>query len=185
MRMKSSLLLLLCLGIVLLAGCGYNGSVDSNTAQTTATYAPTPTTVLRITPGLHPTATTTSAHTPSAGSGQVVIHISALAYQPGVTIAVTLLNQTSQRIVFSDHQSECSVVLLQHQTPLSWDSVAPCKLMIVTRMHQLAAGASQAISLKAPSTPTGTYRIVFRYNEGASVSPGAFAVAYSALFQVT
>lgn len=181
MRMKISLLLFLCLGVVLLAGCGYNGAVGTP-GQSSATFAPTVTAVPRSTPGAHPTAT--PAHTPPSGSGQVVVQLSALTYRPGATMNITIINRTSQRVVFADHQSECSVVLLQHQTALSWDTVAPCKLMIVTRLHELAAGASQSVSLKAPSAPTGTYRVVFSYNGGARVSPGAFAFAYSPLFQV-
>lgn len=183
MRMKISLFLSLCLGAVLLAGCGYNGAVGSNAGQSSATFTPAGTTVPRITPGAHPTPTATPAHTPTA-SGQVAVQIAALVYQPGATINITIINRTSQRILFSDHQSECSVVLLQHQTALSWESVAPCKLMIVTRMHQLAAGASQAVVLRALS-PAGVYRIVFRYNTGSGVSSGAFATAFSTLFQVT
>jgi hypothetical protein len=181
MRMKISLLLFLCLSVILLAGCGYNGAVG-NTGQNSATFAPTVTAVPRITPGLHPTVTPTPTHTSS--SGQVVVQLSALTYQPGATIAVTIINRTSQRIVFADHQSDCSVVLLQHQTALSWEPVALCKLMIVTRLHGLAAGASQAVSLKAPSTPTGAYRIVFSYSGGPSPSRGSLLAAYSPLFQV-
>ena len=184
MRMKISLLLSLCLGVVLLAGCGYNGAVGSNTGQKAATFPPTGTSVPRITPGIHPTPTTAPAHTPTSGSGKVVVQIAALTYQPGATINITIINRTSQRILFSDHQSQCSVVLLQHQTALSWESVDSCKLMIVTRMHQLATGASQTVVLRAPSQ-AGTYRLVFRYNTGPGVSPGAFATAFSALFQVT
>jgi hypothetical protein len=183
MRVKISLLFSLCLGLLLLAGCGYSGTV-STPAQNTPTLAPTATAVPRITPGTHPTATPSPAHIPVPGSGQVVVQLSALTYRPGASIGITILNRTSQRIVFSDHQSECSVVLLQHQTALSWEPVALCKLMIVTRLHELAAGASQTVSLMAPVQPAGTYRVVFSYNGGTSLNRGSLQVSYSPQFQV-
>ena len=80
----------------------------------------------------------------------------------------TINNQTNQEIVFSDHLSECTVLLLQVQSPANsglWQPVAPCKLMTVTRLHSLKAGQTLTVTLKAPGNqwPTGLYRALLTY----------------------
>ena len=115
---------LLCLGLVLLAGCGYNGNATTSTGNSV-----TATTVPRVTPATTPTATVMPTGTPASGSGGVFVHLSASGYHAHDTIVVTITNGTSQTISFADHQSNCTIVLLQHQNATTWEPVSLCKLM--------------------------------------------------------
>src|SRR5581483_530309 len=164
MRAKRIIVLSLALGLFL-TSCGYNGVVTTGSSPTTTSVAATPTVVTRLTPG-GPGATFTPSPPAQGTPGQsVTVQTSASFYQPGETILVTISNQTAQTILFANHQTDCTVVLLQVQTGSSWQSIAPCKLMIVTRLFPLNAGQHMSVSLKpSPSTwSSGTYRIAFRY----------------------
>jgi len=172
MRTKLALSCLLCLGILLLAGCGYNGTATPTTAGSS-------TTVTAVTPGaITPSATTAATVAPSGSrSGHVTMKISASSYHSNDTIVVTITNGTSQPISFADHQSNCTIVLLQRQDGPSWQQIGQCRLMIATRFLSLDAGKSETVSLKAPTTlwQKGTYRVTFTYG---------VAVLYSSLFQI-
>ncbi|MGH2478982.1 MAG: hypothetical protein ACRDHW_04935 [Ktedonobacteraceae bacterium] len=172
---------LLCLGLVLLAGCGYNGNATTSTGNSaTATSVP------RVTPATSPTATVMPTGTHASGSGGVSVHLSASGYHAHDTIVVTITNGTSQTISFADHQSNCTIVLLQRQNATTWEPVSLCKLMILTRILSMDAGKSQTVSLHAPASgwQTGMYRVSFSYNGGASASRSPVAAASSPVFQV-
>lgn len=186
MYMRRTLFLLLTIGL-LLAGCGYNGVFTTTGSAPTATsFSATPTGVARLTPG-GPGATST-ATTPSQGAtGQgVIVRTSAAIYRPGQAVVVIILNHTARTIVFANHQSNCTVVLLQVQTGSLWQSVALCKLMTVTKLFALAAGKSLSVSLNPALSAwsAGTYRIVFRYASESSSGPGTFQNIFSSLFRV-
>lgn len=175
-------LLLLCLGLVLLAGCGYNGNTPTSTGNS-AMAAGTPS----VTPGATATATAaTPAATRASGSGGVTIQLSASGYHARDTIVVTIANGTSQTIAFPDHQSNCTIVLLQRQSATSWQPVSICREMILTRILTLGAGKSQIVSLHAPGNgwQTGTYRVTFGYGVGANASAARGSTVSSLVFQV-
>ncbi len=180
---KFALTLLLCLSLLLLAGCGYNGTA------TTSTGSPaTVTAVTAITPGATTTAAAvTPSTTPNAHSGNVTVQLSASGYHAHEAITVTISNGTAQTISFADHQSNCTVVLLQRQNTANWDSVNLCKLMTLTRLLSLNAGKSTTAILQASGTTwqTGTYRVAFGYSAGPDGSSGPATVAYSSVFQVS
>ncbi len=185
MRLKL-FLPLLGLGLVLLAGCGYNGKATPSTGD-----AATATAVPSITPGATATAATTAtpAATQPSSAGGVTVQLSASGYHAHDTIVVTVTNGTSQTIAFPDHQSNCTVVLLQNQSATNWESVSICKEMILTRILTLGAGKSQSVSLHAPGTgwQTGTYRVTFSYGVGADaeVNRSPMADVSSPVFQIS
>lgn len=178
MPRKFALISLLCLSILLLAGCGYNGTVPTSTGSSVTVTA-----ISAITPG--PTGGTTPSPStgPSSHSGEVTVQTSAASYHAQDSIVITISNGTSQTISFADHQSNCTIVLLQHQHATNWDSINPCRLMTLTRFLSLDAGKSTTVTLRTSVTAwqTGTYRVAFSYNTGQ----GSGTVAYSAIFQIS
>src|SRR6266699_1443888 len=113
---RPGLLLIVCLLLSLtsLMGCG------SNTTTGTA---------------VSPAAS--MAPSSPARTGSVTVGADAAIYRSGDAMAVTLSNRSRQSILFPDHLTYCTVVLLQRQVNASWESISLCKLMIVTRMHSL------------------------------------------------
>lgn len=176
-------LLLLCLGLVLLAGCGYNGNTPASTGNSV-----TATTASSATPGTTATATAaTPAATRAPGSGGVTVQLSASGYHAHGTIVVTITNGTSQTIAFPDHQSNCTIVLLQRQSATGWQPVSICREMILTRILTLGAGKSQSVSLHASDSgwQTGTYRVTFGYGAGANANAAHGLAVSSPVFQVS
>jgi len=105
-------------------------------------------------------------------------------YRTGDAIDVTLSNQSLQTILYPDHLTYCTVVLLQRQVNESWESINLCTLMIVTRMHLLEAGHSLTVKLVAPPNQwmPGLYRVKLSY--GMSQQSNHLITIYSAVFQV-
>lgn len=140
--------------LFLLAGCGHNTGNGSPPSAASPTVPPSP--------------------------GSVVLQVGAASYRAGDSIRVTILNQSQQTISFADHQTNCSVLLMEHQVGSSWEPVAPCKLMIATRLHSLQAGAKFDANL-TPSFqwPTGTYRARLDYHVQNASAP---QTVYSSTF---
>ena len=128
--------------------------------------------------------TVTTASSPPASAGSVTVGADAPTYRTGDAITVTLSNQSLQTILFPDHLTYCTVVLLQRQVNESWESINLCKLMIVTRMHLLEAGHSLTVKLVAPPNQwmPGLYRVTLSY--GMSQQSNHLITIYSAVFQV-
>jgi hypothetical protein len=95
----------------------------------------------------------------------VTVGADAATFRTGDAIAVTLSNQSLQTILFPDHLTSCTVVLLQRQVNASWESISLCTLMMVTRMHALDTGHSLTVRLAAPSNQwlPGHHRVQLSY----------------------
>ncbi|HKV57461.1 MAG TPA: hypothetical protein VJO32_04245 [Ktedonobacteraceae bacterium] len=176
--------------LLLLAGCGQN-STGNNASP--PVLSGTPGTAQLVKTGIVPTNVPPhSSPTPTAPaqlSGKVALQLTTVPQNAGASVVLTLKNATNQTIRFSDHLTECTVVLLQVQPPSAassgtWLAVAPCKLMTATRLHELEAGKSLTITLIAPGgqwTP-GLYRALLSYvPSGADHTP---QTVFSPSFQV-
>jgi hypothetical protein len=184
--MKRIYRLLVILGAVaaltVLVDCGpySTNSSTSTTTPPTAVARTSPPVKMKPLPTLPPR---------QLGTGPVTLRASASVYQPGNTIVLILNNQSEQTIHFSDHLTECTGVLLQHQgggtsfsNPLikmppqpvghvqhqgggTWTPVAPCRLETVTRLHSLHPGQELVVKLIAPSGHwlPGSYQGVLAY----------------------
>lgn len=193
MRLHRLTILIACVGmLLLLADCGQNATGGGNNASPPG-LSGTPGTAQLVKTGIVPTNVPLhSPPTPTAPvqlHGNVTVQITAVPHQAGESLALTLTNATNQTILFSDHLTECSVVLVQLQPSSTassgmWQAVAPCRAEFATRLHTLEAGENLAITLSAPGgqwTP-GLYRVLLSY-----ILPGAdhhSQTAFSPSFQV-
>lgn len=162
--------------LLLLAACGQNFTGNSASqpglSGTSGTAHLVKTGTLPTKVPLHSSPTPTA---PAQLTGNVILQIDTIPQNASASMVLTLKNQTNQQILFSDHLTECTVLLLQEQpqSPASsgtWQAVAPCKLMIVTRLHSLANGKTLTITLMPPGgqwTP-GLYRALLSYLPGGA-----------------
>lgn len=181
---KIALFLALCLGL-LLAGCGAKTLPTAGNSTTPTSASGGPGATKSVTPTTSATSSPT-ATSPSA-TGPVTAQISAPLYQPEDTIVVTISNHTDQTIFFPNHQTNCTVVLLEHLVGSSWEQVAPCKEMIMTIIQSLNGQKNLIISLRIGLThwSAGTYRVVFHYMTRATGDINEAQEALSSTFQVS
>ena len=156
--------------LVFLASCGQNGPG--------ASYSSTASTVtsLRLSPTLSTTFPTTD---------EVALRVASLT---PYAISITLANKSGQTILFSDHLTECSVILLQLMpqgtSSKQWQAVAPCRKGILTRMHMLAPGKDLTVALTAPGGQwtSGLYRVMLTYS--LSEAKAIVRTVFSASFPI-
>ena len=155
------LIVSLLLSLTSLMGCGSNTTTDTAVSPA-ASMAPSS----------------------LARTGSVTVGADAATYRSGDAIAVTLSNQSMKSILFPDHLTSCTVVLLQRQANASWESISLCTLMIVTRMHSLDAGHSLMVRLVAPPKQwmPVLYRVKLSY--GTSQQSNQLITISSAVFHV-
>ena len=156
--------------LVLLAGCGTNGTSGVTGPPATTTIAPSSTSTVR--------------------TGSVALRLNPLVYRANDTISVTVSNQSNQAISFSDHLTNCTVILLLRQkvqpqaSGSGQDGINPCKSEITTRIHSLGPGQHFVVQLIAPSNgwPLGVYRATLSYR--VSLLAGPFTTISSTAFTV-
>lgn len=140
--------------MVLLSGCGYN-------AGSGATPSPT---------GKPPTL-------------PVTLQVGAASYQRGNSISVTIQNQSGHTIMFADHRTNCTVLLLERQVNGSWEPVAPCKLMLATHLHSLKTGEVNIITFTTTDQwPTGYYHARLDYSIQSNAGGKGLTPVYSSQF---
>ena len=173
--------------LLLLTACGQNfGSSGNSNSQPGS--GGTPGTAQIVKTGIVPTNVPAqpSQTAPAQLTGKVTLQIATPPQRTSNSVVFTINNQTNQQILFSDHLSECTVLLLQVQSPGSglWQAIAPCKLMTVTRLHTLEAGKTLSVTLIPPGghwTP-GLYQALLSYiPSGADHTP---RTVFSPSFQV-
>ena len=153
----------------ILASCGQNSSGGFNSPiGTTSTF-------------VRPSPTLSTTFPPTS---EVTLRLDSVT---STSILITLANNSSQAILFPDHLTECSVVLLQlipqGTNSQQWQTVAPCRKEILTWLHALAPGKDLTITLTAPSGQwaAGLYRAVLTYTlSGAKATPRTvFSASFS------
>lgn len=168
-RLYRPILLLASAGmLLLLAACGQNfGGSGNNSSQ--PGLGGTPGTAQIVKTGIVPTNVPPrpSQTAPAQLTGKVTVQIDTPPQRISDSMVFTINNSTNQQVLFSDHLSECTVLLLQVQpaTGGTWQAVAPCKLMTVTRLHMLEAGKTLTVTLTPPGghwTP-GLYQALLSY----------------------
>ncbi|HYT28725.1 MAG TPA: hypothetical protein VEL72_06880 [Ktedonobacteraceae bacterium] len=144
------------MGTVLLSSCGSNSTPGTN--------EPTP--------------------LPTATEGPVTLRVGATLSHTSDTFEVILSNRDDQTIYFADHQTNCSVILLQQEVNGNWVDVDNCGLGSLSAWHTLDSGKQLTVKL-APRTgdrwPTGLYRAQLRYRPSNNFS--SLITIYSAGFE--
>jgi hypothetical protein len=119
--------------------------------------------------------------------GHVTVTTSKPQYRPGDTVAVTIANGLSSGILAADHQSDCTVLLIEHLTGQTWQPQNLCQLKSPTRLISFGPGTATPQQLRPPSGqstsgwPTGSYRITLTYRQSPS---GQDTTIYSAQFTI-
>lgn len=143
-----------------LAGCGLN---NRGTAGSPAGSAGT---VLPLSPRSNT----------SVSTDGVLLRVDGLPPSGGDPISITLFNRSSQTLVFPDHLTACSTILLQVMPPGGgsgqWQEVAPCRRAIQTRLHTLAPRQQLTVTLTPPGEQwgRGLYRAALTYALSAARS---------------
>jgi hypothetical protein len=112
-------------------------------------------------------------------------------YNAGDAITATIANGLATSIWTADHQTNCTIVTAERQQDGQWQAMAPCRLMIATRMVAIAAGSQTSVKVLSGSAdlhnawPVGTYRVKFAYRAGADNASGTEAIIYSAEFTIS
>jgi len=117
----------------------------------------------------------------STTTDPVTLSLDAASYLIGNPISVTLSNQSSQTIQFPDQQSECSVILLQHQENGNWQAVNPCVTGIPFITNTLEAGQRLTVKLVSSSRSAGNHRAALTYTPSEA---SALRTVYSQEFRV-
>ncbi|MBA2395066.1 MAG: hypothetical protein H0V70_20240 [Ktedonobacteraceae bacterium] len=115
----------------------------------------------------------------------VTVQVGRAHYHPGNTMHLTIKNQSTTTISFADHQTNCTVLLLERRVANSWEPVAPCQLKIMTHLSSLPAGAFFPVVL-SPSDHwlTGQYRATLEYSVQSDVGVESPTVVSSNTFSV-
>jgi len=173
-------MLLLPAALVLLAACGRvstgaAGDAGNATSATQTTAA----------------SATATAGGNAAVANSVTITLDKALYAANDTLTVTITNGLASVITVADHQTNCSIVVLQSQSNGAWQSIRNCRIMTPTRLTHLAAGSVTTVRLvpgggQIATTPwaAGTYRVVLMYGSAASATPGSGAEATSHTFTI-
>jgi hypothetical protein len=123
----------------------------------------------------------------SVSTDGVLLRVDGLPPSGGDPISITLLNRSNQMLVFPDHLTACSTILLQVMPPRGgsgqWQEVAPCRRAIQTRLHTLAPGQHLTVTLTPPGEQweRGLYRAALTYALSAarSTSKTVFSSSFS------
>lgn len=149
--------LLLIVGVVIFTGCGHNTSQNATTAST---------------PQL------------SSSNGPVTMTVNAASYRASETIIVTLSNQGSEAISFTDHHTNCTVFFLQRQVNGNWKNIENCYLG--RRSFGFTLNAGRHLLVKLPPLEgnwlPGLYHVTLYYHTGQA--PSSFSTLSSIDFQV-
>lgn len=107
----------------------------------------------------------------------VAVEVGAATYHVNDTITVNVKNALTEDITVTDHQTSCTIVQLQIQTPSGWQNQGGCAMGTPTRRMPMKSGNTTAVSLSpsagqisAKPWPAGTYRVSFTYQIGDGAS---------------
>jgi hypothetical protein len=172
------MLSIICLGIAvtLLTGCGQN-VIPGTTTSATATARPgfSATVIVMKKPtssNTPPSLAKTPAATAPAGS--VTLRIEPVSPHTHTAFVVLISNDSGQTIYFPDHQTNCTVILLERQVAGNWQPVNACRLMIVTRL--LSLNTHQSLMVKLLPAHNGWVAGLYRASIHYPVSPVTFTI---------
>ena len=188
-RCRGSVLALECALVVLLAGCGVTAADRAGSASNAATNSAT------ATASASAAAATATATVSRAASGVVALTVGTGQYSASDHIVVTIHNGANTTIYAQQHNTSCSVILLERLVNSAWQPVYPCNNGFPhPTVSQIPAGGAQAVRLVPIATgdseaiggvwQAGTYRAALSYVTSQTTSFSQGAIAYSGTFAV-
>jgi hypothetical protein len=160
-------LIVLALALAL-ASCGQTTTPSSGQSSMESNQTPTATSTVSQTG-----ATVTPGANPPPTSGSVTLTLDQQRYTADSLIIVTIHNGTQHAIWAMDHQTSCTVLVLERQSQGSWYRVGQCALATPTRPVSIQPGGSlvQRISSyqemnTGAGWQTGSYRATLTYHVG-------------------
>lgn len=174
--------------VALLAGCGVTTTGGVGTSSTASNAA-------TATVSASASAAAATATASGAAAGAVTLSVGASRYAASDRIVVTIHNGGDTSIYAEQHNTSCSLILLERLVNGAWQPVYPCNNGFPhPTVSQLAAGSTQAVQLVPIVTgdaaaagsewQAGTYRAGLSYvtSQAASFSQGT--IVYSGTFAV-
>ena len=136
-------------------------------------------------------ASSSVSSTGTAFAGTIAVTLDKTQYASGDTISATILNGLDHTIYAADHETDCTTLVVEHQTNSGWERVGRCLLASVTRLVPFAAGSQTLVPLDngpagngGASWGTGTYRVSLTYlNSDSDAAAGT--TVYSATFTLS
>ncbi len=125
---------------LLLAACG----VTTSGGQPGGTTNGTATATAATTPGATPGGTPVPSVPPTDA---VTLTTDQTSYTPSATINVTLVNHRATSIFAFDHQTSCTILILQRQAASGWQAVGGCSMGRMTQRIEIKAGATMKIAV--------------------------------------
>jgi hypothetical protein len=104
-------------------------------------------------------------------------------YGAGEAISVTIINGSSKMIWAADHQTSCTMLVVERAQDGKWEPVANCHLLTPTRLSALSTGAT-TVRLDTSGWSTGSYRVTLSYSGGDEGQGAPGGIAHSAEFTV-
>jgi hypothetical protein len=181
-----------CTLVLYVAGCGVTttSGVAGNSPLVQSTRAPSSTPIPgQITsipsgtsvPGQ---STTTPAPGPTPAPGEITITVE--HYAPTATITTSIHNGSPAPIYVANHQTSCTIVSLQMVENSGWTTIGACRLMTVTGIIKIAAGATTTVQMTSTPWPAGTYRAKLSFGTSPMTTGPVFSSpVYSADFTVS
>lgn len=172
-----------CALAVLLAGCGVTTADDTGGTSSTSTSPAA-------------AAATATAAASGATSGTITLAVGASQYSASDRIVVTIRNDSGATVYAQQHNTSCSMILLERLVNGAWQPVYPCfDGFPHPTIGQVAAGSTRTVPLIPVITgdvqaaggiqwQAGTYRAMLTYvtNQTTAFSHGTNV--YSATFSV-
>lgn len=190
-----------CTMVLYVAGCGVTTSSgvagNSPSVQSTRVASGTPipgqiTAIPNGTPVPGQSTSTPAPGTPPA-PGEITITVGQQHYAPTGVITTLIHNGSQAPIYVANHQTSCTIVTLQILDNSGWTTLRPCRLMTVTGIIKIAAGATTTVQLLASAGqitstpwPVGTYQAKLSYGTSSIKTGPAFSsTVYSEVFTVS
>jgi hypothetical protein len=97
------------------------------------------------------------------------------------TVVVTITNRSAMQIWAEDHQTNCTVLVVERAQDGRWDPMANCHLQTPTRLMPLSSGATP-VRLDTSGWSPGTNQVTLTYSQGDEGQGGPVGIAHSAEF---
>lgn len=192
-RSRHYVLAMGCALVVLLAGCGVTTAGGAGDAGPASSPTANP---AAATASASASAATATATASGATSGAVTLSVGAGQYSASDRVVVTIRNGGDTTIFAQQHNTSCSLILLERLVNGAWQPVYPCNDGFPhPTVGEIAAGNAKVVQLVPIVTgnaegiggqwQAGTYRAALSYVTSQTASFNQGTIVYSGTFAIT